>query len=326
LPAPQGLYDPSMEHDACGVGFVVDLHGRQSHDIVRDALEICVNLDHRGGCGCDANTGDGAGLFMQLSDKFFRKVASAQSLELPAKGEYAVGMMFMPREASLREPIERCFEEIVEQEGQKFLGWRTVPTNNETLGEASARSEPLIRQALVAKGEITATDDMAFERKLYVIRRIASNSIRYRGVSGGDDFYICSLSSRTISYKGMLTTWQLPIYFEDLKDPDMESAMALTHSRFSTNTFPSWPRAQPYRYMSHNGEINTLRGNVNWMHARQMACASDQFVDDLKQSELFAEGTQFALSITDLAENRSDPQASVAVFQLEIEFTNPVTL
>lgn len=282
FPEQQGLYDPAMERDACGVGFVVDIKGRKSHDIVQGALEICIRLDHRGGCGCDLSTGDGAGIFMQISHNFFSQVCKDESFVLPGEGEYGLGFVFLPQGEDDRAGIEKVFEQYVEEEGLTFLGWRTVPVKNDMLGKASASCEPVMRQAFIARGSGFA-DDMAFERKLYVINRIASHRIRSSNLDGREYFYVSSLSSRTIIYKGMLTTEQLAAYFPDLNDPAMDSAMALTHSRFSTNTFPSWPRAQPFRYLSHNGEINTLRGNVNWMHARQSLCKSDLFGEDLKK-------------------------------------------
>ncbi len=282
FPEQQGLYDPAMERDSCGIGFVVDIKGRKSHEIVQGALEICLNLDHRGGCGCDLSTGDGAGIFLQISHNFFSEVCRNGPVDLPGAGEYGVGFIFLPPNAGHRAQIERVLEDIVIAEGQRFLGWRTVPVKNDMLGKASAKCEPFMRQAFIARNSSLA-DDLAFERKLYVINRVAAHRIRNSNLPGREYFYTSSLSCRTVIYKGMLTTEQLPEYFPDLSNPAMDSAMALTHSRFSTNTFPSWPRAQPFRYLSHNGEINTLRGNVNWMHARQSLCRSNLFGDDLKK-------------------------------------------
>ncbi len=283
LPEPQGLYDPAHEHDACGVGFVVNMKGNKSHDIVKGALEIVVNLDHRGACGCEANTGDGAGLLMQVPHRFLRKAAKQDGVSLPeAAGSYGVGFLYLSPQKAQREACEKIFEEIVAAEGLKVIGWRTVPVRNGDLGATALACEPTIRQVFIARGKLD--EDLAFERKLYVIRRVAENRLRYSGkIPGGEHFYVSSLSARTIIYKGMLTPAQLTSYFPDLSDADTESAMALVHSRFSTNTFPSWPRAHPYRYMSHNGEINTLRGNVNWMKARQALFESDVFGDDIKK-------------------------------------------
>ncbi|MCC5840465.1 MAG: glutamate synthase large subunit [Opitutales bacterium] len=280
LPPAQGLYDPSTERENCGVGFLCHLKGKKSHSIIEGVLEMCEKMDHRGGCGCDPNTGDGAGIFFQFPHKFFKTVGPECGIEIPEEGEYAVGMVFLSKDPENRAACEAVYEEIIREEGQVFLGWRDVPVANETLGEASARREPAMRQIFIGRGpEVKDGDD--FERKLYIIRRRASLDIRYRHLDGGEDFYTCTLSARTMVYKGMLTTQQLATYFPDLHHPDMESAMALVHSRFSTNTFPSWPRGQPYRYMCHNGEINTLRGNENWVWARQQLLDSGVLGKDL---------------------------------------------
>ncbi len=282
-PKAQGLYNPENERENCGIGLIVDMKGRKSRDIVRGALDICVNLDHRGGCGCDPITGDGAGLFIQIPHKFFKKVCPAEhGFDIPEEGDYGVGFAFLSRDEKERGNEEAIIDEIVAREGLRMIGWRDVPVRSEILGKASAACEPFMRQFFVARGE-TVDRGLAFERKLYVIRRMAAHRIRYSGEDEESLFYITSLSSRTMTYKGMLTTGQLEEYFPDLSDPDMESALALTHSRFSTNTFPSWPRAQPFRYLCHNGEINTVRGNENWLHARQMQLASEVFGDDLKK-------------------------------------------
>jgi glutamate synthase (ferredoxin) len=280
LPPKQGLYDPQNEHDSCGVGFVVNIKGNKSHKIIRDALTILINLNHRGACGCEANTGDGAGILMQLPHTFFKEVCRKEKIKLPAQGDYGVAMVFLPRDGNERRTCEKMFENIVVEEGQKFLGWRVVPTDNKTLGDTAKASEPVVQQAFIRCGAKTV-DELAFERKLYVIRKRAERAIRYGSVRGGHQFYIPSLSSRTLVYKGMLLTEQMDEYFADLKNPAMESALALVHSRFSTNTFPSWDRAHPYRFVAHNGEINTLRGNINWMHARQAMFQSDLFGDDM---------------------------------------------
>ncbi len=282
LPPKQGLYDPRFEHDACGVGFVVNIKGKRSNEIVEQALKILENLDHRGACGCEENTGDGAGMLLQVPHAFFQHACEGLGFHLPEPEEYGVGMIFLPDERGQRRRFERIVEEIVASEGQKLLGWRKVPTDNLYLGDTAKSCEPFVRQVFIGRGEMI-NDDMAFERKLYVIRRRAENSIRYAGLPGGDFFYIPSLSHRTIVYKGMLTPRQLVTFYPDLADPLVESAIAVVHSRFSTNTFPSWGRAHPYRYLIHNGEINTLRGNENWMRARQAILASDLFGADLKK-------------------------------------------
>ena len=285
LPAKQGLYDPRYEHDACGVGFVVDIKGRKSHAIVAQGLQVLLNLAHRGACGCEPNTGDGAGVLMQMPDRFMRKVAAAAGIELPPLGEYAVGMVFLSQREDYRFRCEERFEKIVRAEGQTVLGWRTVPTANGELGHTAKLGEPAVRQVFIGRNpeRLTGNDDLAFERKLYVIRKQAENEIRYSQMRAGDAFYIASLSSRTVVYKGMLMSEQVKGFFPDLLDKDMESALAVIHSRFSTNTFPSWERAHPYRYLIHNGEINTLRGNENWMHARQSQLSSRLFGDDIKK-------------------------------------------
>ncbi len=280
-PERQGLYDPQFEHESCGVGFVVNRKGRKSHEIVQQGLQILVNLEHRGACGFEENTGDGAGILIQMPHKFLAAVAGEDGIELPAPGRYGVAMVFLPPDKQFRKKIEERFEQVVRAEGQKFLGWRTVPTDNSTLGETAKSEEPVVRMAFVGCNS-AITDELAFERKLYVIRHRLFNEIRYAGAPGGSFFYLPSFSSRTLVYKGMLTTAQVAEYYPDLADPRMESALSLVHSRFSTNTFPSWDRAHPYRYVAHNGEINTLRGNVNWMNARESQLASPLFGDDIE--------------------------------------------
>jgi glutamate synthase (ferredoxin) len=281
-PKKQGLYDPQFEHDSCGVGFVVNIKGKKSHKIIRDALTVLINLNHRGACGCEVNTGDGAGILMQTPHGFFKEVCKKEKIKLPQPGEYGVAMVFLPRDPNERRTCETMFENIVVEEGQKFLGWRTVPTRNETLGATARASEPVVQQAFVRRNT-KLTDELAFERKLYVIRKRASRAIRYGAVKGGHYFYISSFSCRTLVYKGMLLTEQMDEFFPDLKNPAMESALALVHSRFSTNTFPSWERAHPYRFVAHNGEINTLRGNINWMQARQAMFQSELFGEDMQK-------------------------------------------
>jgi glutamate synthase (ferredoxin) len=281
-PHPQGLYDPQFEHDACGVGFIVNMKGRKSNQIVRDALRVLLNLNHRGACGCEVNTGDGAGILLQMPHEFLKRACAAVRIELPAPREYGVGMVYLPPDPTQRRTCERHFEQIIKEEGQFFMGWRTVPTNDSMLGNSALAVEPVIRQVFIGRNP-KITDDLAFERKLFVIRKRAENVIRSSGMKGVEYFYICGLSYKTIVYKGMLTTTQLEPFYPDLSDPAMESALALVHSRFSTNTFPNWNRAHPYRYLAHNGEINTLRGNVNWMRARESLMESGLFGDDIKK-------------------------------------------
>src|ERR1700693_1560912 len=282
LPLKQGLYDPWYEHDACGVGFVANMKGKKSHKIFRQALTILMNLRHRGACGCEANTGDGAGILMQVPHHFLAKSCAELGIHLPGAGEYGVGSVYLPADPAERYKCEKLFEEIVESENQRLLGWRNVPTFNGSLGNTARASEPVVRQVFIAR-DPKLKDDMAFERKLYVIRKLAERGIRYSGIKGGNRFYICSLSYKTLIYKGMLMPEQVESFYPDLTDPLMESAIALVHSRFSTNTFPSWERAHPYRYIAHNGEINTLRGNINWMHARESMFESGLFGADIKK-------------------------------------------
>ncbi|SEC14949.1 glutamate synthase large subunit [Paenibacillus sp. GP183] len=280
LPPKQGLYDPQFEHDACGIGFVANIKGVKSHEIVKQALRVLCNLDHRGGQGSESNTGDGAGILMQIPDRYFQSVSSKDGIKLPAAGQYGVGMVYLPQNLQERQVCENIVEKIVEEAGQQFLGWRTLPVDNSSLGDSAKSAEPFVRQAFIGQSDDVLTN-LDFERKLYIIRRLAENAIikQYSDVQ----FYFSSLSSRTIVYKGMLTPEQVDSYYLELQDSNVESALALVHSRFSTNTFPSWERAHPYRYLIHNGEINTLRGNVNWMHARQAICESDLFGEDLKR-------------------------------------------
>ncbi|NOT27515.1 MAG: glutamate synthase large subunit [Acidobacteria bacterium] len=281
-PTAQGLYDPNVEHDACGVGFVVDMKGRRSHKIVSQALRVLMNLEHRGACGCEANTGDGAGILVQMPDKFFRKVAP---FTLPAKGAYGAGLVFLPRDERDRATVVALTERIISEEGQDFLGWREVPYDNSLLGDSAKATQPVFRHVFIGARGACASDGQAFERKLYVIRKRFERAVDALDINplSRRFCYIVSLSARTLIYKGMLTAQQLQPMFPDLSDLDLESALALVHQRFSTNTFPSWPLAHPYRFVAHNGEINTLRGNINWMRAREGLLRSEVFGDDLKK-------------------------------------------
>ena len=282
LPPKQGLYDPWFEHDACGVGFVVDMKGRKSHQVLQQGFRVLRNLDHRGASGSEPNTGDGAGVLLQMPHNFLADVCKKGRIALPGPGQYASGLVFLPRNVTKRRRLEERLEQIVQSEGQTVLGWRTVPTNNAALGETAKSCEPSIRQIFIGRNP-GLTDDMAFERKLYVIRKRGYTEIRNTTLDGAEYWYLCSLSFKTLVYKGMLLTTQLVDYFPDLQNPAMETALALVHSRFSTNTFPSWNRAHPYRYLAHNGEINTLRGNINWMHAREALFISQAFGEDIKK-------------------------------------------
>jgi glutamate synthase (ferredoxin) len=282
-PPAQGLYDPRFEHDACGLGFVVHMKGKKSHQMVTDALKILVNLDHRGACGCETNTGDGAGILIQVPHEFLAAQTEKLGFKLPAPGHYGLGMIFLPKNKTERENIKREFAKVVTEEGQTVLGWRDVPTDNSSLGKTAVAAEPFMAQIFIGRNA-GIKDEQAFERKLFVIRKIAEQKIRYSDkVAGGEFFYVSSLSAHTCIYKGMLMSEQVELYYPDLKDPMMKTALALVHSRFSTNTFPSWDRAHPNRYIAHNGEINTLRGNVNWMHAAQANFKSPLFGNDIKK-------------------------------------------
>jgi glutamate synthase (ferredoxin) len=291
-PLKQGLYDPWYEHDACGVGFVVDLKGRPSHDIVAKAIRVLVNLGHRGACGCEHNTGDGAGILMQMPHRFLLQECDKLNIGLPQPGEYGVGMVYLPTDAADRRQCEAIFEKVIQEEGQSVLGWRTVPTDNSPIGPTAKASEPVVRQIFIGR-EMQAhglqpvgldpDDPLAFERRLYIIRKRVENAIKASSIGQRGMFYIPSLSCKTLIYKGMLKADQISIYYPDVADSAVESALAMVHSRFSTNTFPNWARAHPYRYICHNGEINTLRGNINWMHARQSLFASNLFGDDIRK-------------------------------------------
>jgi glutamate synthase domain-containing protein 2/glutamate synthase domain-containing protein 1/glutamate synthase domain-containing protein 3 len=273
-PGPTGLYEPTTEHDACGVALVAKLWGEATHAVIEKGLEALGNLEHRGAAGADPNTGDGAGILLQIPDAFFR--GAVAGVELPEPGRYAVGVVFLPNEPERRAQLEQLIEETVREEGQRVIWWRDVPTDDRYAGETAKASQPFIRQLLVAAADELAHDQDAFERKLYVIRRLIERS-------AGTELAIPSFSSRTLVYKGMLTAPQLPRYYTDLRDPRLASRLALVHSRFSTNTFPSWTLAHPFRMTAHNGEINTLRGNANWMRARESQLASELFGDDLQK-------------------------------------------
>jgi glutamate synthase (NADPH/NADH) large chain len=283
LPPKQGLYDPAFEHDSCGVGFVAHIKGHRSHQILIDAEEVLRNMDHRGACGCEPNTGDGAGILTALPLDFLKRVVRQElGAELPPPGQFAAGIVFLPRDAAQRARCKEVVNEIVAAQGQQLVGWRNVPVQTERadIGPTAKAAEPLIKQLVIAASGGLSGE--AFERQLYLIRKQASHRLRGdASMSDAKMFYICSLSTKVIIYKGMLTTEQLFRYFPDLAAPDYTSHLAMVHSRFSTNTFPSWDRAQPMRFMSHNGEINTLRGNMNWMQARQGVVASALFGGEL---------------------------------------------
>ncbi len=288
---PQGLYDPAHDHDACGVGIVANLNGDKSYDIIRNAIRVLVNLEHRGACGCDPHTGDGAGLLFQLPHAFFRRQCGLVGISLPEEGGYAVGMVFLPRKSEHRRWCERTIEKTVWEEDQVFLGWRDVPVDFTQAGELATQVSPLIRQFFIGRGDQGA-DPEPFERKLYVVRKIIENAVdAHLPQEDRDDFYIASLSSRTVVYKGLLRADQLDSFYRDLSDESIVTSLALVHSRYSTNTLGSWRLAHPYRVLCHNGEINTIRGNQNWMAAREALFSSPLFGDDMaKLSPIIREG------------------------------------
>ncbi|MFB4163351.1 glutamate synthase large subunit [Alteribacillus sp. JSM 102045] len=277
----EGLYDSDFEHDNCGIGFLANIKGKRSHDIVKKALDILVNLEHRGGQGDEPNTGDGAGILLQLPHRFFKNNEKQLGFEIPQEGFYGVGMVFLPSDDQKRQQCEKEIAQVIEEEGQTVLGWREVPVDDSMIGKAALKTKPAVYQVFIGRNEKVASRE-EFERKLYVIRKRAEHEAG-NNLENGDSFYFASLSSRTIVYKGMLTTEQVPQFYKDVNDKDFETAVALVHSRFSTNTFPSWERAHPNRYLIHNGEINTIKGNVNWMHAREAVFRSELFEGDLEK-------------------------------------------
>ena len=284
LPGAQGLYDPRNEHDACGVGFIAHMKGQKSHQIVKDGLFMLENLTHRGAVGADPLMGDGAGVLVQIPDGFFRAEMAEQGIDLPRPGYYAIGHIFMPRDEAARARCEEIIAEVVQQEGQTLIGFRDVPVDNASLSKAPdiAASEPYHRQVFIGRSQSIESQD-EFERRLFILRKVISARIYAENGNRTDGAYTVSLSSRTIVYKGMFLAYQVGAYYKDLSDPRFESALILVHQRFSTNTFPSWQLAHPYRMVAHNGEINTLRGNVNWMAARQASVDSELFGNDISK-------------------------------------------
>ena len=276
-----GLYRNESEHDACGVGFVAHIKGERSHNIVAQGLQILINLDHRGAVGADPLMGDGAGILLQIPDTLYREEMAKQGVTLPPAGEYGVGMIFLPKEEASRLACQQELERTVRAEGQVVLGWRDVPVNKDMpMSPAVRETEPVIRQIFIGRGQdIMVTD--ALERKLYVIRKTASHRIQQLNLKYGKEYFVPSMSACTVVYKGLLLCDQVGEYFSDLVDPRTVSAIALVHQRFSTNTFPAWELAHPYRFIAHNGEINTVKGNVNWIRARQKAITSAVLGDDL---------------------------------------------
>ena len=279
-PPQKGLYRSSFEHDACGVGMICDLNNRKGHTLVQDALKILVNLTHRGACGCDETTGDGAGILIQKPHHFLNQAARDAAIHLPAEADYAAGLVFLPSDAGLRKAARAALSAAAENKGLQFLGWRHVPVNPDAAGDLARRVMPVIQMAFVGKGD-AGEDTLTFERRLYLTRKAAENRIRKRVEPGASQFHIVSLSSRTLVYKGMLLADQMTAFYPDLSDPAMASALALVHQRYSTNTFPSWDLAQPFRYLCHNGEINTVKGNINWMRAREPLFRAGSFGDNI---------------------------------------------
>ncbi|MEM7540948.1 MAG: glutamate synthase large subunit [Pseudomonadota bacterium] len=297
-----GLYPDEKEHDACGVGFVVDMQGRRSHRIVEQALTVLRNLLHRGATGAEENTGDGAGILLQVPDRFLRAVCPESGFELPAEGDYGVGIVFQPRGEQEQTRCREAFAKIIAEEQQTLIGWREMPTDDSMIGPTALEFEPGFAQIFIGRGNDTPAGN-AFERKLYVIRKRVEHEIWGSDIADKEFFYIPSLSHRTLIYKGMLTGNQVQPLFHDLADERVETALALVHQRFSTNTFPSWPLAQPFRYIAHNGEINTLRGNINWMRAREALCQSPEFGDDLaKLFPIVLEGNSDSASFDQVLE------------------------
>jgi glutamate synthase (NADPH) large chain len=282
LPAARGLYRPDRERDACGVGFIADMKNRASHGIVEQGLAILANLAHRGAVGADPKMGDGCGILVQIPDRFFREECAGRGIELPEPGHYAVGHLFMPPDKAGRKIVQKIVERTFKQEGLPFLGWRDVPVDNRDLGESVKATEPVQRQLFVSRPKTTADQD-AFERRLFIARKVISNAVYDLKDERTAGYYPVCLSSRTIVYKGMVLVSQLGTYYRDLTDPRFESALALVHQRFATNTFPTWQLSHPYRMVAHNGEINTLRGNVNWMAARQASVDSELFGNDISK-------------------------------------------
>ena len=283
-PQPQGLYHPVNEHDACGMGLVANIRGEKSHDIIRKGLEVLINLTHRGAAGCDPETGDGAGILIQIPHVFFARECGELGMRLPEPGAYGVAMCFLPVDKHSRLQCEGVIERIAKEEGLTVLGWRDTPVNGIAIGREARASQPYIEQLFLAKPESMKPDDDAFERLLYRVRRRTENEMAASEIEGKEFFYIPSLSCRTIVYKGLMLAPQIEKFYFELANPLVTSALCLVHQRFSTNTFPSWKLAHPYRYVAHNGEINTIRGNISWMNARQSVLESplyDGKIDDL---------------------------------------------
>ena len=281
IPDPQGLYHPQNEHDACGMGLVASIRGEKTHDIIRKGLEVLINLTHRGAAGCDPETGDGAGILIQIPHDFFVEECGKLGMQLGAPGTYAVAMVFLPVDKHSRLQCEGVLERMVQAEGLTLIGWRDTPVNGDLIGREARASQPYIEQLFISRPQ--GMDEDAFERALYIVRRRTQNEIAASEIEDNGDFYIPSLSCRTIIYKGLMLAPQIEKFYVELANPLVKSALCLVHQRFSTNTFPSWKLAHPYRYICHNGEINTVRGNVSWMNARQSVLKSPLFGENIEK-------------------------------------------
>lgn len=302
IPEKQGLYDPQFEHDNCGVGFVCNISGEKSHEIIKQGVNVLQHLNHRGAVGADPKTGDGAGVLIQIPHKFLKKECDKIGISLPHPGAYGAGLVFFPQDAGERDFCISIFDKVLKEEGAGLIGWRDVPCDNSIIGKTAKDTEPVIRQIFIRRPD-SVSGQIDFERKLYIIRKQIENNIRNSGIKQKKSFYITNLSSRTLSYKGLLMPKQLSDYFVDLTDGDIESAICLVHSRYSTNTFPTWDLAQPFRFLAHNGEINTLRGNVNWMRARERLLSSGFFGGDIgKIKPVIAEGGSDSAAIDNVFE------------------------
>ncbi|HXS17723.1 MAG TPA: glutamate synthase subunit alpha, partial [Polyangiaceae bacterium] len=279
LPPKEGLYDPAYEHDACGIGMVANINGKPTHEIVRQGVNILLNLEHRGASGCDPLTGDGAGILTQIPDQFFRIECAKLGIALPEKGKYGAGLVFLPQAQSERDRCRQILEDKILGTGQRLLGWRDVPVDPSAPGPVAQESAPFVSQVFVGS---TCEEDWAFERKLFIMRKWAERTVRESHLAEKSKFYIPSLSAATIVYKGLLLPAQLTKFYKDLIDENFVSALAMVHQRFSTNTFPTWELAQPFRVLCHNGEINTVRGNQDWMSAREQLFSGEVFGEDFK--------------------------------------------
>jgi glutamate synthase (NADPH/NADH) large chain len=274
----EGLYVPQLEKDSCGTGLMANLNGIKSHELVEDALTMLANMEHRGACGCEPNTGDGAGIIIQTPHEFFKKKCRELKIDLPDFGKYGVGMVFFPMDRAQRQECRVLFQDYIDECGFELIGWRKVPTDHELLGESAVASEPRVEQVFVKPKQ--EMELQTLERRLYILRKFVIHNIYKVFPHVKESFYIASFSYKTVVYKGQLTTYQLRPYFLDLQDADLKSAIALIHSRFSTNTVPKWKLAQPFRYIAHNGEINTVRGNLNWWQSKEKNLMSEIFSDE----------------------------------------------